>query len=59
MSTVVEHLPKKGSMKLTMDRGLSDVQYSLYLHCHPHKNFARLETLVQCSMNCKLSDFCH
>ena len=45
MSMVMEHLPKNGTMKLTMDRhtigargpggagmGLTGVQYSLYLH---------------------------
>ena len=54
MSTVVEHLPKNGRMKLTMDRhtvgvggGLTGVQYSLaILARHPYKNFARLETLT-------------
>ena len=45
MSTVVEHLPRNGSMKLTMDRGVNRYTVFSILAHHPHKIFVRLETL--------------
>ena len=39
MSTVVEHLPKNGSMKLTVDKGVNRCTVFSILACHPHKNF--------------------